>query len=64
MKLGRGRNPDCPEACYHGVELAATKSLPGSYIYVITDARAKDEYMYDDVMKLLEAKNLKVRAIY
>eukprot|EP00118_Oscarella_pearsei_P029007 m.3463 g.3463 ORF g.3463 m.3463 type:complete len:1268 (+) comp9407_c0_seq1:67-3870(+) len=41
-KLTPDGGGDCPELAMHGIHLGLTRSLPGSSLYVFTDAGAKD----------------------
>ncbi|XP_028169127.1 hemicentin-1-like isoform X2 [Ostrinia furnacalis] len=47
---------DCPELSMAGIELALTQSLPGSNLYVLTDASAKDLDLLDKVKNLASKK--------
>ncbi|XP_070537057.1 von Willebrand factor A domain-containing protein 7-like [Ptychodera flava] len=51
---------DCPELSMTGIELAILNSLPGSEVFVFTDADAKDINKTDDVIALGQARKTKV----
>ena len=52
---------DCPELAFSGIEVAATHSLPNSFIYVLTDASAKDAATkYTTALNLVKSKQCKV----
>ncbi|KAF9424430.1 hypothetical protein HW555_000569 [Spodoptera exigua] len=43
---------DCPEAAMEGISLALKISMPSSYLYIFTDASAKDYRKYEQVKSL------------
>ena len=45
------------------IKLALELSLPGSVVYVFTDAEAKDHRMLPDVIRLIKQKNIRVNFI-
>ncbi|XP_075982453.1 hemicentin-1-like [Anticarsia gemmatalis] len=53
-------NRDCPEMSMTGILLALKKSLPGSYIYVFTDASAKDHARSREVKNLCQKKQTQI----
>ncbi len=51
---------DCPEYCLHGIKEAIKYALPNSIAFVFTDASARDYAVQDELLNLLQEKQITV----
>lgn len=52
---------DCPESTLKGIRTALKYALPKSYVYVFTDATAKDFGLDVDVLSLIQRRQATVK---
>lgn len=55
---------DCPELAMHGLQLALINCLPGSPIYLFTDAGPKDYYLEQAVFSLIDRSRSQVNFFF
>ncbi|XP_077294196.1 hemicentin-1-like [Arctopsyche grandis] len=58
--ISAGVNLDCDELAISAIKMAVENALPNSYVYVMTDACAKDYYLGDQVVELVQRKMIRV----
>ena len=63
-KLSADGGGDCPELAMNGMHLALTNSLPGSSLYVFTDAGAGDCSKTNTILSLIDSKSTIVNFFY
>lgn len=54
---------DCPESALNGILASLKYALPRSYVYIFTDAIAKDFALDTDVLTMIQKKQTSVRRI-
>lgn len=55
---------DCPESALNGILAALKHALPKSYVYIFTDAIAKDFALDGEVLSLIQKKQTSVSEIW
>lgn len=63
-KLTADGGGDCPELTLHGLQLALSRCLPGSSIFVFTDAGTKDVDLTQSVYSLIDRKGSQIYFFY
>lgn len=51
---------DCPEMSLSGIKLGLENAQPSSFVYIFTDADAKDAFLYNEVLDIAMAKRTSV----
>jgi hemicentin len=54
---------DCPEMACGGILQALQNAYPYSYLYVFTDAPAKDHHLYKDILGVIQRKHSQVGSV-
>lgn len=52
---------DCPESALNGILAALKHALPKSYVYIFTDAIAKDFSLDTNVLSMIQKKQTSVK---
>lgn len=58
--ISAGVNLDCDEMAISAIKMAVENALPHSYVYLMTDACAKDYHLGDAVVELVQRKMIRV----
>lgn len=51
---------DCPEMSLSGIKIGLENAQPSSFVYVFTDADAKDAGLYNEILDIAMAKRTPV----
>lgn len=51
---------DCPEMSLSGIKLGLQNAEPNSFVYIFTDADAKDAFLYNEILDIAQTKRTSV----